>query len=913
MVIVVFFFAVIGMGLVFSDRNTSYVKVKEESSFPIVFIKYDKENLYNVMHGYAGDINSATISKGVTIVKSDRNIQIHINDDLDVINKLEYSLYDIVMGVEIDYQNISGKVVESDDSKQVEILFEDNVPFVEGRQYELRILATVGSTVATYYTDIIYSNYNYVDDHIDFAKNFNQKTFDDKYKEELEWYLESKRGYKWNKDYSRVTIYDPIAAIMWEDVLIDKIYDPVPVVKQMSEDVTVLELRYLVKVQNKYAKYYDVVESYNIRTYNDTIYLNSFERELEPRFAIGDIDTTEKKINLGIGIDDEVEGVTSTNGKYFVFSVSSQLWLYNLAEDTITTLYSQDLDEDNYYKSDYGSHGTTIFQVNDDGEVLYGIYGHINSGYYEGSNGLLIKKYSASSNENNIVMFIPMVDSYECIKLNGFNNRYMTSSGVLYFQYTDTVYSIDMSGRQYSIVVQGIDEHTSGFSQNKQYFAWQDNIDTRENKKLVVMDFESGLTREINTNDKERIKLIGFIRNDVAFGFIRETDIVTNLNLSETLPIRLLEIRDMENNSLLKYEKSGQNLLNPEITSNRIAFDLASVKFYKGTPISNSKNIIDIVGSDFILHSDPIVDVDSDVTTATNADGNIISYYTIKTNKTLASSIKKLIANEGSDNQGVMATTIKNSRSEEFYVYALGKLTSVHDRLSEAIDQAKMVNGKVLTQYGLVAWENVKISKSVSQLGEFVLINQHPELTLGCEVAALASILKYEGYDIDKVELANQLQKDPQKLERLSDREFFGNMNDGFVGDIYGRSRGHGVYYKPIQDLMSLYIARHRVLNLTGSNLDEILYYVDKGVPVWTIVTTTYGRANDSKKAQWMTKRGMFEYSLEEHAVVIIGYNSTQVTIADPDGGIITTKSREEFAAGMEAFGSQAIAYVKQN
>jgi uncharacterized protein YvpB len=911
-VILVFALAIIGMGIAFSSKSETVVKEKVESSFPVIFVRNEGEDLYNVMHGYSGEINTATISKGISIIVADKTIKLNIEDKLDSITNLEYSLYDLVMGIEVGGKNITSDIKRGNNGiKQIEIVFDDSVPFSEGKQYELRIIAKTGSKSATYYTDVLYSSNNKAESHMKFAMDFSNKSFDSSFAEELSWYLETKKGYTWDNDFSKTTIYDPIAAVMWENLSVEKIYSPLPVIKQVSDNITVVELKYLVKMLDKKYQYYNVTESYYLSTYNDVIYMNGYERTLDPQFTLGDIEVDNNRINLGIDDGEDFEGVYSNNGRFFAFAVSSQAWLYDLEKDTIVSLYNQEFDEENYYRSDYNNFGTTIIRVSDEGKVSYAIYGHINSGYYEGNNGILVKEYTYEANENNTVMFIPITDSYECIKLNGLKERYITSKGLLYLRYADALYSIDIDGKNSAVVVDGITDKSAYFSKTRNRFAWQENVDTRENKRISILDFETGIVQEIISAEDERINLVGYIKDDIVLGFIKASDILINLNQTINLPIRLLEIRDSKNLSLLKYEKMNECILNPVISENRISFEKIQVQFKQGSVISYSRNSINKIGSDFILHSQ-VDEKQNLISTERNNKGSLISYYSIKSKDALSSSIKKLIANEGESIEGVISINIKNNRDEEYYVYSLGKLFSVQDSLAEAIKVAKENNGWVLTRHGLIAWKNKKISEAVDILSGYTAISQYPELTLGCEVTALSTILNYEGFDIDKVRLASELFYEPQKLVSLADREFYGDMNDGYVGEISGSGqRGHGVYHEPIKQLMSQYIARHRVLDLTGSTLDELLYYVDKGIPVWTIVTVTYNAASDGNKLQWMTKRGMLEYSLEEHAVVIIGYNSTEVILADSITGSIIRKDRIKFEASIASFGYQALAYVK--
>jgi uncharacterized protein YvpB len=74
-------------------------------------------------------------------------------------------------------------------------------------------------------------------------------------------------------------------------------------------------------------------------------------------------------------------------------------------------------------------------------------------------------------------------------------------------------------------------------------------------------------------------------------------------------------------------------------------------------------------------------------------------------------------------------------------------------------------------------------------------IIQFPELPRGCEVTSLPMLLRFAGVDIDKMTLAQEINKVPYQEEG-----FYGNPSEGFVGNMYTyNEQGLSVYNQPIE------------------------------------------------------------------------------------------------------------------
>lgn len=193
------------------------------------------------------------------------------------------------------------------------------------------------------------------------------------------------------------------------------------------------------------------------------------------------------------------------------------------------------------------------------------------------------------------------------------------------------------------------------------------------------------------------------------------------------------------------------------------------------------------------------------------------------------------------------------------------------------------------------------------------VIKQFPELPRGCEVTSLAMLLQYKGINTNKMTLADKINKNSVHLKKEGGKIFWGDPNEGFVGDMYSyKNPGYGVYHKPIKLLAEEYLPE-KILDLTGRDFVELQTYLSLDIPIWIITNTTYDELPDSAFEKWYTPKGEIKITYKEHSVLITGYDDKVVYFNDPiDGEKNKFISKEKFLAAWKQMGSQAVAYLPE-
>jgi uncharacterized protein YvpB len=206
--------------------------------------------------------------------------------------------------------------------------------------------------------------------------------------------------------------------------------------------------------------------------------------------------------------------------------------------------------------------------------------------------------------------------------------------------------------------------------------------------------------------------------------------------------------------------------------------------------------------------------------------------------------------------------------------------------------------------------ENVSASEKKHQvlINNVPLIQQKPELDRGCEVTSLAMLLQYAGVSVDKMELAEKIKKDDTPYKKVDGAYYYGNPNDGFIGDIYTfKNMGYGVYHEPVAELAEKYLPGN-IQDMTGSSFEEVIKKVGEGHPVWVIINADFKKLPESEFRTWNTPSGQVQITWKEHSVVITGFDENNIYINDPlNPEANRKKARADFKAAWEQMGSQAI------
>lgn len=282
-----------------------------------------------------------------------------------------------------------------------------------------------------------------------------------------------------------------------------------------------------------------------------------------------------------------------------------------------------------------------------------------------------------------------------------------------------------------------------------------------------------------------------------------------------------------------------------------------------------------------------------------------------------ADTVEEAVSKAGKIKRSIAINTLNNEWVySEFKPFLIITDTAVHDfdSFKEAVNYAKdNHHDKIyLHNESNLIWESQNGDIEVEPLN-VPLIRQYPELPRGCEVTSLAMLLQYNDVDVDKMTLAKKIKKDTTAYYKDNKgRIYYGNPYDGFVGDMYNiKNNGYGVYHGPITELAKEYVG-DSVMDLTGVDFNDIIYFLKNGYPVWVITNASYKPLDDTYFEIWHTPSGIVKTTKKLHAVVITGIDEENIYINDPFSNYPNKAvNKNDFKLAWEQMGHQAVTIVK--
>ena len=829
---IVFFASVAIFSIMTNQVNEDLTTEMEDVSLPIVSL-YTDDTEINELHGYTEAMDAVYMRDTITPIPKERKLPVKIRTYQKKIDAISYEIRSLDAKRLIANADVSNF---TDVRGAIRIELEIQNLLEANEEYLLILCLESGEESFYYYTRIMEPVNCYVPETLAFVRDFHNKTFDAEAVSDLSLYLERATGDNTTLNYTNLN--SSLKQLGWADFGGERLTLAVPSIKEITDTYNVITMEYVMSRvgEEGVSEYFNVEEYYRVRYTKQRMYVLDFERTVEEIFRGEGADISGKYIQLGIGPDD-LEYKSSDTGNIVAFVKEGELWSYDQNENTLAKVFSfrgyEGIDE----RENYNAHDIKIINVDEAGSITYIVYGYMNRGIHEGKVGIIVNHYDSLGNTNEEVLYIPSRQSYEVMKSELGQLLYVNEGGVFFIMVEGTVYSINLSTFETKELITGIEPESYAVSKSNRLFAWIHTGEALGSTEISVMDFTTEQAKTITNARDEYLKPLGFMGEDFIYGIAKAADVRKDAAGRVVFPMSQLNIAQVQSGqvTILKtYAKNGYYISDIEIEDYTI---------YVNRMKQN--------GSAYaVAEQDMIMNREGD-------SGKLINIQ--KTQHENKQAVQRIVLKKAAAEKAPKLLTPKDillentkevilewvNDTEQYYVYVKGDVLLSTESVSEAITMANKEMGVVIDNNQQCIWKRSKKNTQSTFKGISVgEEDKNAESIAQC----VSAMLLYEGINMNVSVLMEQ-EKTPV-------------------------------------DILQNALNNVRVLNLTGCSIDDILYYISNGAPV-------------------------FAMSDSNSAVLLTGYDAKNVSIYDPSYNQTYRKNIEDASELFANAGSVFITYMK--
>jgi hypothetical protein len=415
---------------------------------------------------------------------------------------------------------------------------------------------------------------------------------------------------------------------------------------------------------------------------------------------------------------------------------------------------------------------------------------------------------------------------------------YLNKSNIYYFMLNASVYAVNLENQSCQMVVSGLQENGYHVSDSNKMLVWQEGGSLYDSNSLTLMNLNTQTQTTISAGSGEYIAVLGFMDEDLVYGLARQRDVVENTMGNTTFPMYCLKIQSDMGELLKTYQKQGIYVVDSTIEENqlnltRVSWDEESESYVPAA-------------DDQIMNTGEVKN-----------GNNVLSYVVTEHYETICQiDVKDEIDSKGLKMQTPKEVVFEGKRlidipepeemKDYYYVYGKDGIEGVYENPGKAVELAYRLSAVVVDDDGDYVWRR----ETRSTRNQIMAITEEEATETKSPLAVcLETILKYEGIS--------------RNVERQLAR-----------GDT-------------IIDILESNLQKYTVLDLTGCDLDAVLYYVNQDIPV--LATLEDGSA-----------------------VLVVGFNEVNIVLMDPVTGTLYYKGMNDSTEWFTENGNSFITYMRK-
>lgn len=698
----VLFVAVLIISYIMLDSNAAspVITKMESASLPVVMMKTPAGTLFNELHGYTSQIDKYLINDSLTPLQDNRHLNVVINRYGENINKLSYKVRAMSDMALIEDTEVMDYTL---DGEYINAVFKIKNLIESDTEYMLEIsIATDKHESVNYYTKILYGRDINIQDKLRFIIDFNSWTFSDVNLDKITEYIETNSSGD-NTNYGKVNINSSRSQIGWGDLKPVVETQIIPSIKEMTGDLASVSLGYKIAIPADEGVYNrcNVNEYYRIRQSGDKMYLLNFEREADQIFDSRGNLMESSRINLGISSEQSAHIINSEKGRFTCFVRQAELWCFDDEENVFVRVFSFGDEASDGIREDYGGHNIKVMEVDNDGNIYFIVYGYMNRGEHEGEVGVSLCRYEAKENQVNELIYIPVSVPYEVLSQNVGEVAYIGYNGAFYILLDNSLYSIDITSKEKMTEISGLTNETYSVSEDGTAIAYSINGELYNTDEIRIFNMATGSDHIIKAEQGDKLRVLGYIKNDLAYGRMHSGDLVRYKNGGTLFPMYCVEIADNNNQVIKHYETDGIYVSDASVEGMRLTLERV---------IKNEDGDYEAISTDQLINREENIQNNGafvEVVTTESRKKELYIDLVNKVKNVSNVSMKTAAAVSFAEGEGIRVDA-GFADFERYYVYGYGKFQGSFTSLERAINAAAQSYGTVKDPKGRSVWRRYK-------------------------------------------------------------------------------------------------------------------------------------------------------------------------------------------------------------
>lgn len=538
----------------------------------------------NEMDAYVDEMDASYLRLSVTPVSETKKITLLMSEPVAAVEKITYQLMDDT-NTELLEEGECPEIQRVEGERQTEISFTEDLK--EGVEYCLNLTVEDDQGgLYHYYTRVVYGTNLKMYDKLKFVLDFHTASFSKSATTDLAEYLSYSSDSN-SSDFRKVTIYTDSETITWGDLAPEVISDVDMTVLHADSQTAEVQLVYEIQASDEEGNDYNylVKEFYDVSTTGSQMNLIGYSRTMDEKLDEQSFYFDDGELRLGLVNEDELdinvygkeepveeETVAETGEEteaeeeeyntYISFVGDGALWVYNTKDNMLTQAFGfERKNQTSTRDKSYLNHGVKVLRTEENGDLLFAVYGYMYNGDNEGRFGIQINKYDRVAGTYSEVVFIPYDKSFELLEAGIQKMGFIDEASRMYIYLEDKIYQIDTVTKEANVLLEDADSSDCIISDDGKSVVISHRDDASRVTEIEWANLDTGEVRKIQANN-QTLYMVGILSGNLVYG-------VSNSDVQNGR-MDVLYIVNFDLNRLKEYTVANGYIIDAEVREGNI-------------------------------------------------------------------------------------------------------------------------------------------------------------------------------------------------------------------------------------------------------------------------------------------------------------------------------------------------------